>query len=73
MLVCVTFNVGMRDVCYVDGALRGKKFQKKKASFPLYLLLPMLVSGKLCGCRRQGVSGDVNESEGCKVSLDSCC
>ena len=40
MLLCVTFNVGMRGVCACCHALREEKFQKKKAICPLYLLLP---------------------------------
>jgi len=49
MLACVT-------IAYVDCALREKKFGKKKAPVPLYLLLPLLccvLREVLCGRRRR--------------------
>ena len=39
MLFSVTLNVGMREVRMLK-ARREEKFQKKKATDPLYLLLP---------------------------------
>jgi hypothetical protein len=51
MLVSVKFHVGMRGVWMLVSvkfgmlrrALREEKFQKKKTTIPLYLLLPLLI------------------------------
>jgi hypothetical protein len=54
MLLIVTF-------VHVDCVLREEKFQEKKATIPLHLLLSLLVNWKLCGHRRTIVLGDINE------------
>jgi len=62
---------------YVEVALRGREFRKKKAAFPFSLLLPMLkfvFRHGLCGCRRQTEPSDIviQHGCGCGLCLDSC-
>jgi hypothetical protein len=53
MLSSVKFHVAKREVRMLLARTAGKEISKKKATIPLYLLLPFLL--KLCGCRRQSV------------------
>ncbi len=50
MLFSVTFYVAMRGDWMLSCVLRRKRFQEKKATVPLYLLLSLLGCWNLCAC-----------------------